>query len=58
MTLIFVSTEFRHDNHVILGLVINFQQNIGYYTTYNRLHKFNLLSSKHSTEALSMAEEI
>lgn len=53
-----VSTELRHDNHVILGLAINFEQHIGFYTTHNRLQKFNLLNSRHSIEAVSMGEEI
>lgn len=48
-----VSTELRHDAHTLFGLAIDFENQIGYYSTYYRLQRFDLTNSKLSITDLS-----
>ena len=50
-----VYKQLAHEQHVILGLAIDFYNGIGYYTTTYRLHKFLLATSENTISQMKDA---
>lgn len=53
-----VFTELHHEAHVILGLVIDFDNNLGYYSTPYRIHRINMANSKLTIAELNEAKDV